>query len=143
MEVLTYFLVGLFVENVEAFSGTKVWHSNDKYRSVVWQCNDKYRGKEICKSTHLTEDEINKAIIAAINKIIVEKDEIIDNCQLILNEVLDTEELKEKEAGQLKELNLVSKQIENLVESNSTIIQNPDEFNGEYNYLSSKYFAIH
>ena len=25
------------------FYGSKVWHSNDKYRKVIWQCNHKYR----------------------------------------------------------------------------------------------------
>lgn len=26
--------------------GSKVWHSNDKYRKVVWQCNHKFDGGE-------------------------------------------------------------------------------------------------
>ena len=125
-----------------ALFGRKIWHSNDKYRRVVWQCNDKYRGKEKCDNVHLSEDEIYKAVLEAINKIIVEKDEIIENCELILNKVLDTKKLKIKEAEQSKELNKISKQIEQLVEGNSTIINNPDEFNEEYNNLSAKYFAI-
>lgn len=122
--------------------GPKIWHSNDKYRRVAWQCNDKYRGKEICKSTHLTEDEIYKVIIAAINKIIVEKDEIIENCELIINKVIDTKKLKIIEAEQLKEFNKISKQIEKLFERNSIIVQNPEEFNLPNNNLSAKYFVI-
>ena len=128
--------------NCGALFGRKIWHSTDKYRRVVWQCNDKYRGKEKCDNVHLSEDEIYKAVLEAINKIIVEKDEIIENCQLILNKVLDTKKIKIKEAEQSKELNKISKQIEQLVEGNSTIINNPDEFNEEYNNLSAKYFAI-
>jgi DNA invertase Pin-like site-specific DNA recombinase len=122
--------------------GRKIWHSNDKYRRVVWQCNEKYKGEVKCNNITLSEDEINKAIITAINKIIVEKDEIIENCELILNKVLDTKKLKIKETEQAKELNRISTKIEKLVESNSTIIQNPDEFNKEYNNLSAKYFAL-
>ncbi|MCY1152604.1 MAG: recombinase family protein [Sphaerochaetaceae bacterium] len=125
-----------------ALFGRKIWHSTDKYRRVVWQCNDKYRKEEKCTTTHLSEDEIYKSILEAINKIIVEKDEIIENCELILNKVLDTKKLKIKEVEQSKELNKISKQIEKLVESNSTIINNPGEFNEEYNNLSEKYFAI-
>lgn len=56
---------------------------------------------------------------------------------------MDTTKLKVKETAQLKELNKRSKQIEQLVEGNSTIIQNPDEFNTQYNDLSAKYFSIH
>jgi hypothetical protein len=122
--------------------GRKIWHSNDKYRRVVWQCNDKYKGEVKCDNVHLSEDEIYKSILEAINKVIVEKDEIIENCELILNKVLDTKKLKIQEAEKSKELNKISKQIEHLVEGNSTIINNPGEFNEEYNNLSEGYFVI-
>ena len=125
-----------------ALFGRKIWHSTDKYRKVVWQCNDKYRGKEKCNNIHLSEEEIYKLVLEAINKIIVEKDEIIENCELILKKVLDTKKLKIKEAEQSKELNKISKQIEQLVEGNSTIINNPGDFNEDYNNLSAEYFAI-
>jgi site-specific DNA recombinase len=29
--------------NAAVWYGSKVWHSNDKYRKVIWQCNHKYR----------------------------------------------------------------------------------------------------
>jgi len=128
--------------NCGALFGRKIWHSTDKYRKVVWQCNDKYKGEVKCNNVHLSEDEIYKAVLEAINKIIVEKDEIIENCELILNKVLDTKKLKMKEDEQSQELNKISKQIEKLVESNSIIVQNPEEFNVEYNNLSAKYFTI-
>ena len=38
--------------------GSKVWHSNSKYRRVIWQCNHKYDGEKKCSTPHLTEDEI-------------------------------------------------------------------------------------
>jgi len=99
--------------NCGALFGRKIWHSTDKYRKVVWQCNDKYKGEVKCNNVHLSEDEIYKAVLEAINKIIVEKDEIIENCELILNKVLDTKKLKMKEDEQSQELNKISKQIEN------------------------------
>ena len=43
--------------------GSKVWHSNDKYRRVVWQCNHKFKDKTRCRTPHLTEDEIKDAFI--------------------------------------------------------------------------------
>lgn len=38
--------------------GSKVWHSNSKYRRVIWQCNHKFDGNEKCTTPNLTEDEI-------------------------------------------------------------------------------------
>ncbi len=28
------------------FYGSKVWHSNDKYRKIIWRCNAKYKGTQ-------------------------------------------------------------------------------------------------
>lgn len=35
--------------------GSKVWHSNSKYRKVIWQCNHKFDGDKHCSTPHLTE----------------------------------------------------------------------------------------
>ena len=44
------------------YFGSKVWHSNDRYRRVIWRCNGKYgEGKtkeERCATPHVTEFEI-------------------------------------------------------------------------------------
>ena len=34
------------------FYGSKVWHSTDKYRSVVWQCNNKFKADKKCTTPH-------------------------------------------------------------------------------------------
>ena len=49
--------------------GSKVWHSNDKYRRVIWQCNHKFKDKTRCKTPHLTEDEIKAAFVRMVNKL--------------------------------------------------------------------------
>ena len=36
--------------------GSKVWHSNDKYRKVVWQCNRKFDGGHKCTTPHREEN---------------------------------------------------------------------------------------
>ncbi len=69
-----------------ALFGRKIWHSTDKYR-----------GKEKCNNIHLSEDEIYKSGLEASNKIIIEKEEIIESCELILKKVLDNKKLKIKE----------------------------------------------
>lgn len=42
----------------DGWYGSKVWHSNDKYRRVFYQCNNKFRHKIGCYTLHLTEFEI-------------------------------------------------------------------------------------
>lgn len=43
--------------------GSKVWHSQDKYRRVVFQCNRKFKNSQKCRTPHLTEDEIKDAFV--------------------------------------------------------------------------------
>ena len=45
--------VGIFSSKIKcgdcgSWYGSKVWHSNDKYRRVIWQCNHKFDGGEKC-----------------------------------------------------------------------------------------------
>ncbi|MBQ3462389.1 MAG: hypothetical protein IJH36_04635 [Clostridia bacterium] len=39
------------------YYGSKVWHSNDKYRKVIWRCNNKYKGT-VCDTPNLEEGRI-------------------------------------------------------------------------------------
>ena len=47
--------------------GSKVWHSNDKYRRVIWQCNHKFDGGEKCTTPHLDEEKIKELFLKAVN----------------------------------------------------------------------------
>lgn len=48
------------------FYGSKVWHSNDKYRKVIWQCNHKYDDGKNCSTPHLDEDTIKALYLTAL-----------------------------------------------------------------------------
>jgi hypothetical protein len=53
--------------------GSKVWHSNTKYRRTVWQCNAKYTNGEKCQTPHVTESEVKAEFTIAVGKINREK----------------------------------------------------------------------
>lgn len=55
--------------------GSKVWHSNSKYRQVIWQCNNKFQEK--CTTPNLTEEEIQDLFVKAANQLVRMKKEII------------------------------------------------------------------
>lgn len=63
--------------------GSKVWHSNDKYRRVIYRCNHKFDGDRKCETPHVTEEEVKAAFVRAMNEVITERDEIITNIKLI------------------------------------------------------------
>lgn len=93
--------------------GSKVWHSNSKYRRVIWQCNYKFDGDEKCTTPNLTEDEIKAMFISAVNKLITQKDSIITALTASLNTAFDNTDLKAEQAELESEIAVVSDLIEN------------------------------
>lgn len=120
--------------------GAKVWHSTDKYRRTIYRCNDKFKNR--CNTPHLTEDEIKDIFIRAINQLITDKDEIIGNIELLKIKLVDTTKL-EKERDELSvELNILTDQVQSIIEENAKTVQNQGEYNQKYSSLVSRYEDI-
>ena len=99
-----------------SYYGRKVWHSNDKYRTVIWRCQHKYDNGEPCKSPHVTEDQIKAAFMAEMNRVIENKEQVLADIRTLISSLTDTRELEEKEASAGKELDAVSVSMRKLVD---------------------------
>ena len=60
-----------------SYYGRKVWHSTNKYRTVVWRCQHKYDNGKPCKTPHVTEEQIKAAFVAEINQVIANKNQVL------------------------------------------------------------------
>ncbi len=85
--------------------GSKVWHSNSRYRRVVWQCNHKFDGGEKCAMPHLDEETLRGLFVKAVNILTTEKDEITANFQAIKRKLFRTEELENGQPQPQEKLN--------------------------------------
>ncbi|VTT02558.1 recombinase family protein [Streptococcus dysgalactiae] len=123
------------------FFGSKVWHSTSKYRRVIYQCNEKYKGISKCSTPHVTEEEVIQWFISAVNQVLDNRIEVIDNLYVLLSignlEVID-EQIKVLET----EAEVVSQLVANLVSGNAIIRQDQDKYLKKYNQLTSKYEGI-
>ena len=79
-----------------SFYGSKVWHSNDKYRKVIWRCNHKYDGGKKCNTPALTDDDVKAAFLSAANKLLATKAEVISNGKEMLGLLFQTDEMEKK-----------------------------------------------
>ncbi|MHC1759016.1 MAG: recombinase family protein [Negativicutes bacterium] len=77
--------------------GKKVWGSykSDKtYRKEVWRCNDKYKRLDKpgngCQTPHITDDEIKARFLAAFNKLMSNRNGLIEDCRLVQSVLCDT-----------------------------------------------------
>ena len=123
------------------FFGSKVWHSTSKYRRVIYRCNEKYNGSSKCSTPHVTEEEVKQWFVLAVNQVIDNRFEVIDNLSVLLSigslEVID-EQIKVLET----EAEVVSQLVANLVSENAIIRQDQDKYLKKYNQLTSKYEGI-
>src|SRR5690554_5167619 len=74
--------------------GSKVWHSNSKYRRTVWQCNHKFNNDKKCETPHLEEETIKDIFIKATNELLADKDEIISNFEILKTTAFNTKDLE-------------------------------------------------
>ena len=118
---------------------TKTWHSTSKYKRIIFQCSNKYKNKVRCITPHFYEEALKQIALNAINDLIKDKESIIENCNLIINQVLQTEDLIVKEETLTIEVDKLSKELNQLVASNATTIQNLVEYEEKYNSLYSTY----
>ena len=122
-----------------AFYGSKVWHSTDEYRRTIWRCNNKYGGDAKCSTPHVTQEELEKAFVDVMQKVIAEKDAIFAVCREVLDEVLDTSEL-DRIATRLQDQALgMAERVRKLVEENARVRRDQEEYQREYEALVAEH----
>jgi len=119
--------------------GSKIWHSNSKYRKVVWQCNHKFSGDEKCSTPHLTDDEIKAAFVSAANKALDGRTEATETFRLIKETVLDTSALEQERDELISEINVVAGLIKDGIYQNARVAQDQDEYSRSYDDLTARY----
>ena len=115
------------------YYGSKVWHSNDKYRKVIWQCNHKFQGKK-CTTPTLSETEIKELFIRALNKLITCKSEIIASYEDIKGTIFATEALEEELAEITDKMKKTDEKMAELIIQNASYAVDQ----AEYNKVTSK-----
>lgn len=119
--------------------GSKVWHSTDKYRRVIYQCNRKFDGDDKCSTPHITEDEIKELFVAAFNKLLTEKKEIISNVELMRNTLFDTSALTAEREKTADEMAVLVEMIQIGIAENARVAQNQEEYQHRYSELVKRY----
>lgn len=119
--------------------GSKVWHSTDKYRRQIWQCNHKYAGGNRCGTPHLTDDQIQAAFIAALNKLLSDKGEVLQCGREMLPVLYETSAL-EKERDELQqETQVVSELVQQCIYENAHVALDQADYQKRYAGLTARF----
>lgn len=119
--------------------GSKVWHSNDKYRKVIFRCNHKYSDGCKCNSPHITENEIKALFLKAVNELFSEKDIILSNTKEMMEIICNTDSLKREQTDLIAESKFLAAQMEQAIYENSRITLDQKEYEKRYAELSKRY----
>ena len=119
------------------FYGSKVWHSTDKYRTVIWQCNSKFINAEKCTTPHLKEEKIKEIYLKALNQLIKDKDPALVVMRGILAKVSDTASLEAEVGKAERSLDEAVILFQDYISKNA--ITEADLTDGKYMELETKY----
>lgn len=131
--------------NCGGIYGAKVWHSNDKYRRVVYQCNKKYQRSKKgcnCKTPHLYEHQIQEAFVSAFNKVMEDKDELVENMDVIIQVACDCTELEQKLADVRDEIKVLIQKTQEYVSENARKEQDQIEYLKRYDAMVERYETL-
>ena len=125
-----------------SFYGPKVWNSNSKYRRVIWQCNGKFQGEKKCLTPHLDERAIKAGFIAEFNKVLGDKERILEDCRLMQSTLTDCAGIDKNIAELEQEMEVISELIKNGIAENAQTALRQNEYNVRYNELVQQYNMI-
>ncbi len=103
------------------------------YRREVYQCNEKYRHKDKggrqCGTPFVTEDEVKARFLTAFNKLMANRDGLIEDCRLAQTAISDTIAIEAELAELLREIEVVTELSRKAIYENARTAQSQNAFN--------------
>jgi len=139
--------IGVFASRIKcgncgSWYGSKVWHSNSKYRQIIYQCNHKFKNGTKCKTPHFSEKDLKQLFVKAFNVFYVNRVDIAKDYDEIISILTDTSSLDRKAATLADECAAVESLMQKIAEENARTAQNQDEYNRRYSELTAQHEAI-
>lgn len=122
-----------------SFFGSKVWHSTDKYRKVIWRCNHKFDDGKKCCTPSLEEADIKTRFLTAINSLISDKKQILDDCRVIQATLTDCTSIDSELEQLFQELEIVSELTRRCIDENACSAWNQEDYTERYNGFVERY----
>lgn len=124
-----------------SFYGSKVWHSNSKYRRTIWQCNEKFAGERKCQTPHLREEDIKTRFLAAFNQLLDGKVALLADCRIMQDHLTNCSALDAELDELLQEIEVVTELTQRCIQENARNVQSQEEYTERYNGYVARYDA--
>ena len=134
--------IGLVIEicgDCGEYYGSKVWHSNSKYRRTIWQCNGKFKGVEKCRTPHLYEDDIKAMFLKAVSELMIDREALIDDGRVLHTAFTDFNAIDKEVAEITSEIDVLSGLVQKLVDENASTTLDQTEYRSRYDGYIDRY----
>jgi site-specific DNA recombinase len=122
-----------------SFYGSKVWHSNSKYRKTIWRCNHKYDVGKKCTTPAIDDSEVKTAFLSAVNKLLETKAEVIANGKEMLPLLFKTDELESERDRLMDEAQVVADAVQQNIAENARTALDQSAYQKRYDDLANRY----
>lgn len=95
--------------------------------------------EEKCTTPHVTDEQIHDWSVKAINHVLQNKDEVIDNLTVLLNQLMNQPELEFEIETLTKQLADIHQQVVDLVGQNAKVTQSQKDYHEIYQKLVEQY----
>lgn len=124
------------------YFGSKVWHSNSKYKRTIWQCNAKFKGESRCATPHLYEQRIKELFLEAVGILMVDREMVIADCRAVMEALADCGPIDAEMEAVSDEMEVTAGLIQKLVDENATRKLDQYDYSKKYDGYASRYAAL-
>ena len=124
------------------YFGSKVWHSNSKYKRTIWQCNAKFKGGSRCATPHLYEQRIKELFLEALGILMADRETVIADCRAVMEALADCGSIDAEMEAVSDEMEVIAGLIQKLVDENATRKLDQHDYRKKYDGYASRYAAL-
>ncbi|MBQ8541798.1 MAG: recombinase family protein [Clostridia bacterium] len=136
---LSPFSAKLVCADCGEFYGSKVWHSNSKYKRTIWQCNKKFKGDKKCTSLHLYEEDIKRLFIEAFSTLLSDRTALLEDCRLLYDTLINLTDLEKQAKAYLDEMEVTSNLVRKLIDDNASSDLTAAEYSEQYENYTNRF----
>lgn len=119
--------------------GSKVWHSNDKYRRVIWQCNSKFKNETKCTTPHVDEKTLKERFLRALSQYMADPEERIEGLRYVQKSMTDTDFINVDIEKAERDLERLSAMVRSCIMMNASANLTEEAYTQQYTDLTRQY----
>lgn len=122
-----------------AYYASRVLHANTKYEQRVWQCESRFTKGASCQSKNLTTQALERAFLTAFNRLVDNRDDIIQTLRAFIESELQTASLEREIACLEDEIGVVYEMLRSCIEENVREALDQEAYQRKYDSYYIRY----